>query len=156
MNETMTQKEFINRVRRARKDWEQGVRGFEAAQMEQAGFSGEWSLKDVMAHIAWYEREMVQMLEAREFGGSELWELPLDERNAAIYTKIKGLGLDRVQEEARMVYTDLLALLAGLSDEDLNEPGHFPGMPLDWLPWQVIASNTYEHYDEHARQFGTK
>jgi len=25
-------------------------------------------------------------------------------------------------------------------------------MPADWRPWQVVASNTYEHYDDHAQQ----
>jgi hypothetical protein len=150
--ETMTKSEFIDRVRRAREAWEAQVVQYDADRMEQPGFTGEWSLKEVIAHIIWYDREMVEMLKNKELAGSPLWELPLDERNAAIYVEIKSqnLGKAQVLDEAQKVYDELLRLLDMCDDQDLNDPKRFAGMPPDWKPWEVIASNTYEHYAEHA------
>ena len=37
-------------------------------------------------------------------------------------------------------------------DKDLMDPARFSGMPADWEPWQVIASNTYEHYGNMRRR----
>ncbi|MFN2216624.1 MAG: hypothetical protein ACK2TS_06740 [Anaerolineales bacterium] len=44
----------------------------------------------------------------------------------------------------------MLKLLQELDETDLNNPAAFEGMPGDWQPWNVIASNTYEHYDDHV------
>jgi hypothetical protein len=37
-----------------------------------------------------------------------------------------------------------------LDDHDLNDASRFTGLPLQWRPWQFIASNTFGHYDDHA------
>ena len=39
-----------------------------------------------------------------------------------------------------------------LTDEDLLDASHFAEMPSNWKPWEVIASNTYEHYDDHLAE----
>ena len=55
-----------------------------AERMNEPGALDSWSIKDVIAHLAWHEREMVGMLQAHALVGSELWNLPLDQRNQAI------------------------------------------------------------------------
>jgi hypothetical protein len=55
-----------------------------------------------------------------------------------------------VLAEARQAYAQVCELAQGLTDEDLNSAAHFKDMPSDWLPWQVLAGNTFEHYDDHA------
>lgn len=77
--------EFVADVRRARAEWDALVDRINRAEMSTPGFCGTWSLKDVIAHLTWYEREMVGMLKARAFVGSSYWELPLDGRNALIF-----------------------------------------------------------------------
>jgi hypothetical protein len=52
--------------------------------------------------------------------------------------------------EARAVFDQLLAGMQSLAEEDLHDPLRFAEMPADWVPWQVIASNCYEHYRQHA------
>ena len=42
-------------------------------------------------------------------------------------------------------------LLASLKDEDLNSAASFTAMPDDWVPWIILAQNTYEHYRDHAK-----
>jgi epoxyqueuosine reductase QueG len=146
----MTKDEFVRRVRESWSAWESVVARCPASCLEEAGFYGGRSLRDVIMHIAWYEREMVGILEAMAFEGSPLWELPTDERNAIVYSENERRTLEDVLSEAAAVHSRLVELLEGLTDEELNDPAAFPGMPSEWAPWDVIASNTYEHYDGHA------
>ncbi|MDE0217922.1 MAG: hypothetical protein OXJ90_01530 [Spirochaetaceae bacterium] len=52
--------------------------------MLQPRAGGCWSGKDIVAHVIWYEREMVGVLKSRVLAGSDLWALPVDERNSAV------------------------------------------------------------------------
>ena len=80
---------------------------------------------------------------------SELWELPTDERNLPIYERNKDRPLDEVLAESSQLFERLWALVSELLDEDLVDSSRFNQMPEDGEPWKVIASNTYEHYQQH-------
>ena len=152
MSDYVTKSEFVEKVRTARNKWDAAVACIPPADGQSPDSCGDWSLKDVIAHITWYDQEMVTMLERREFAGSDLWELPTDQRNAAIHERVKDGTLTEKIVEARQVFECLMELIASLNDKDLSDPTSFPGLPLDWKPWQVLASNTYEHYEEHVTQ----
>ena len=36
-----------------------------------------------------------------------------------------------------------------LSDEDPNDPHCFKNMPQEWRPWQLIAGDSFKHYEDH-------
>jgi hypothetical protein len=145
----MTKTEFLLNLQNSRRQWHQIWRGIDLFGTSSPRKPGEMSLRDTLYHVAWYEREMVNMLKQRVFDGSAWWDLPVDERNALI--KTEGLSISllqawRVEEQA---FTDLLAQLQTITDEGLENASAFQQMPADWKPWEVIASNTYEHYIEH-------
>jgi epoxyqueuosine reductase QueG len=150
LSERVTKNEFVRRVRESWATWEELVGRCPADRFEEPGFYEGRSLRDIIMHIAWYERQMIGILEARAFEGSPLWELPTDERNEIVYRENEGRPLDDVLSEGTAVHARLVELLDGLADDELNDPRAFPGMPPEWVPWDVIASNTYEHYDGHA------
>lgn len=141
---------FINSVRKEREAWQASWEALDEKQMVQSDAVGEWTVKDIIAHVVWHEREMCEMIRWRDFlKGSELWNLPTDERNAEIYKLNRDRSLADVLKEAKEVYAVLLEQLETLSDEDLQAPSHFAGMPSNWEPWNIIAGNTYAHYLEH-------
>ncbi len=148
-SEPMTKEEFIRKVTQARARWDASLAQIEDNQMLQPGASGDWSVKDVIAHITWHEREMVGVLQAQVLAGSDLWNLPLEQRNRAIYEEYRDLPLESVRLEEQKVYQALLQALDGLSEEDLHDPRRFTGMPTDWRPVDMLADNTYEHYLDH-------
>ena len=152
MVEPVAKSEFISQVTRSRARWNRLVGQVASEDRQRPGFCGEWSLKEVRAHILWHEREMLAMLENRSFGGSPYWELPTDERNQRIHQDLRTLELTAVLAQASQTYEALLELLQGLPEESLNDAAAFPGMPKEWRPWEVLASNTYEHYADHSRQ----
>jgi len=148
----MEKAQFLDRTKRSYAEWQTWLEKLDDEQMLQPGMSGEWSAKDVIAHITWHEREMVNLLRARKLVGSHLWELKLDDRNAIIYTENQGRELDEVRAEADQVHADLLRLLEDLPEEALNDPAYFPGMLPEWEPWRLFAENIYEHYEDHSPQ----
>ena len=153
----MTRNEFLELVRTEHARWEEVLAEIAETRMFEPGVAGEaqWSVKDIIAHITWYEREMTGVIEARALVGSELWSVPLDERNEAIYRENKDRPLAEVLDEARQVHDRLMHQLESLSEQDLQDPGRFAEMPSDWKPWAVISSNTYEHYQHHVLQVST-
>jgi hypothetical protein len=146
----MDKQTFLATLRRDRGQWDALLAQIARERMTAPGVVGAWSIKDIIAHVTWHEREMVGLATAHALVGSELWNLPQDQRNAAIYEQNRQRDLDDVLREAQQVFQELVAALAPLSNEDLNDPARFPGMPPDWVPWQIIAGNTYEHYQHHT------
>ena len=148
---------LLNNVRSGRARLDALLGSFTDEQMARPGVEGDWSVKDVIAHISWHEREIVRMLKARsleEGVASEWWGLPTHERNRAIYDSNRDRSLQEVLAESRQVYAELGELLAGLSETDLTDPGRYKDMPAEWQPWKLIAENTYEHYHDHATAIG--
>ncbi|HXZ03326.1 MAG TPA: DinB family protein [Ktedonobacteraceae bacterium] len=140
---------FISRLKKTRAQWETELAQMNGQRMLQPGIVGSWSVKDLIAHVSWYEREMVPVIRLHIFTGSELWELPADERNEKIYQQNIQRPLQEIIDEGQRSYSDLLAVLQSLSDEDLNDPLRFRDMPEDWVPWQIFAGNSFEHYQDH-------
>ena len=140
---------FLNKIRETHVEWLSLLAEVGRSRMTEPGLPGGWSVKDVIAHITWYEREMIGMLEAMALVGSELWQLPHDERNVPIYEQNRDRPLEEVLSEAEQVNDQLYEAIASLSEDELSNPSHFRDMPSEWYPWDVIASNTYNHYHQH-------
>ena len=51
--------------------------------------------------------------------------------------------------ESRRVFRQYLAEVEALSEEELNEPSRFRGMPEGWRPLRILYDPT--HYQVHAR-----
>ncbi|MFH2038607.1 MAG: ClbS/DfsB family four-helix bundle protein [Chloroflexota bacterium] len=148
----MNKEIFIKLILSARNSLDAVLLKFTREQMEIMGDSKQWSAKDVIAHIGWYESEMVNLLRQHKLEGSEWWNLPLQERNAAIHLATRNEELNDVIANEAQTYMMMLELLEELDEPGLNDPMAFKGMPSDWQPWSVIASNTNEHYLDHIDQ----
>ena len=146
----MKQVEFLDNMQRARADWLALLAQIGTERMNEPCLSGEWSGKDLIAHMAWFEREMVGVITQRALVGSDLWLLPFDERNAAIYRQNRHRGLDEVVAEEAEIYRQFAAALETLSDQDMVDPACFRDMPPDWVPWEIFAQSGFEHYEQHA------
>ena len=72
---------FISMLEQARSQWEDVLAQLNEQHMVQQGIVGSWSVKDLIAHVSWYEREMVPVIQQHVFTGSEWWERSTDERN---------------------------------------------------------------------------
>ncbi len=148
--QTMTRSQFLDRIRTGWEDWQALLSEVGEARMTEPGI-GQWSVKDIIAHVTWGEREMVGVLRARALVGSDLWNASQDERNDAVCRQNRDCPLADVLAESTRVHEELMALLEALPDDaSLNDASRYAEMPPQWRPWQVFAGNTFEHYPDHA------
>lgn len=135
----------------ARRDWDALLDKVDEIRMQQPGVCGKWSLKDIIAHVTWYEKEMVELFSTLSISGSPLWELETDQRNEKIFQENQFRSLDEVRQESLKVFAQLLTALEQVEPAALLDPQEIAGMPEDWEPLEILASNTWGHYEVHSR-----
>ena len=118
-------------------------------RMAAPGAEGGWSVKDILAHITWSERELTGVLRQRAMVGSDLWNLSQDERNAAVYAENRDRTLDDVLAAWQGDFAALRAEIARLSDAELADPALIAEIPGGLALWQLLAGGTWLHYAEH-------
>jgi uncharacterized damage-inducible protein DinB len=149
----MKRSAFVEELHAARQEWEAALAAVPEERMTEAGLTGGWTVKDVVAHVAWSEREMVGVIRQRALDGSPLWALDQDTRNAQVLAENRARPLGEVLADERAVWAELLPGLESLTDEDLADPARFDRMDQlpDVQPWQIFAGSTFRHHREHAR-----
>lgn len=145
----MKKSELVERMRATRVEFESLLAELEPDQMTRSGVAGVWSVKDMLAHIAWYQREEAELFGETGVEASPLWEVPQEPRNEILFEQNRERPLDTVLTEFRQVFEKLQAVVERLSDEDLTTPGRFPGTSAERPPWRAIAIHSYDHDREH-------
>ena len=146
----MEKSDLIRRTKSARSGWDELLGRVDDRLALRPGAEGELSAKDIIAHVTWYEREVVRMLRSRTMDMSGLWALGPDERNAAIYEQARGMSLEDVRAESARVFDALIQQLELLPEEAYSDASPFSNMPPKWEPWKLIAGNTIWHYPDHT------
>lgn len=145
-------KQLLEEVAAKRSEWDALLAQVPPERWLEPLEPGGWSLKDLVAHVTWYEREVIPAFETHVLEGSPLWLLSLEERNQAIYNLNHDRDLQEVLAESRLVFPLFLAAAGQLEDADLDDPARFKYMPLDWKPVMLITTNSNEHYQDHIVQ----
>jgi hypothetical protein len=113
-----------------------------------------WSVKEIVAHLTWYERAVVDG--ARQVMSGETFRRPgsgagtIDERNARIADESRERPVADVLAEADAVFGQLLRVIGACPDNLLND-AKLLGLPDDIPPWMRVANNSYAHYRQHAQ-----
>jgi len=120
-------------------------------ELTEAGVVEEWSVKDLMGHMAFWAEKGANDLRLLATGGSEEIETPGSEEavadwNARESASRKGKTLEAVRSEWLKSFDDALAALLA-ADADLLET-EVKG----WPQLKRFLADTTEHYGEHAEQ----
>jgi hypothetical protein len=147
----MNKTELLAKVSQSRAEFEILVAQFSDEQMLQPVLPGGWTIKDTLAHIAWWARRGYIVISA-VIDGLEpeysLDESDVDNVNRNTYEANRLRLLADVRRDETESYHALLALVEGLPDDVLSDPSKFAwtkGHPLG----VVVEWNTFAHYDEH-------
>jgi hypothetical protein len=122
------------------------------AHMTQPGIAGNWSIKDILAHLTNWRRRTVARFHAalrHESSFSPPWPSNLDEDdeiNAWIYATNRDRPLSDVLEESHAVFEQLVATLSAFPEVELFEPNRF-----DWLEGEPMSAAAFfgHFHDEH-------
>jgi hypothetical protein len=121
-----------------------------------------WSVKDLAAHIAAYERWTAAQIAAANAGRRATdWELygveclppeaatwDVDQQNDAIYRQYRDTPLAEVMDFADRAFGDLVTAVAAVPEEDLRRPGLRAWMGHLTL-LEIVPAQSYEHYQQH-------
>jgi hypothetical protein len=119
--------------------------------MEAGGTVGEWSAKATLGHITWWEQVPLHALRGEpdeDILPDEAWNI--ERANAVLFARNHARPLDDVLAAFHASYTELMQELEALPAARLHEASPYGGVLLD-----LIAGNTYTHYDEHTTLLAT-
>jgi hypothetical protein len=126
-------------------------------QIRDAALDGGRSVKDVLAHIAVWERRCARWLEISMRGEVPgrpepgiTWD-KMDDLNERDFLNTRNYTLQEAQEDYRQSYQQLFDVVKSMPEEDFGPSSRFSwweGEPIS----TVIASNSWEHYREHEEQ----
>ncbi len=139
--------ELLGELEKARSELRASYQGLAGEQMTRLGAVGEWSVKDVLSHVASWDEAMLADLvriargDTPALASIDLESASFDAANAAIMSQRRDLPLDRVLRDLDTVRAGVVAAVGRLPDSALAE-GQF-GRPL----LQITAAHDREHAD---------
>lgn len=125
--------------------------------MTQPGVAGEWSIKDIVAHLTGWRRRTVGRFQAalrHEPLPPPLWPAHLqtdDEINAWIYAANRDRPLADVLRESRDVFEQLVETLAAFPAADLLDPTRFPWLEGEPLSGALFFAHFHEEHEPDMR-----
>jgi hypothetical protein len=134
MTDKTIQEKAVERVHLERRRLEQNLARLDPVDMTRPGVIGEWSVKDILAHLAEWEEMCIGWVKASRDGITPAVPAPgfrwtdLDALNRRIYNKHCSRPLNEVLAIFRQVHEQFERLLGGMSDEELSMHGYFPWM----------------------------
>jgi hypothetical protein len=157
MSEAMTKALLLRNMREGRAELEAMLEGLDAERLEWSSGPGQWSIKDLLAHISAWDRFAVAWLDADARG--EVPGLPapkmtheqVDAFNAGVYLACRGHPLAEEKIEFRASYEALYARAAQAPETDLLEPGRYAWLG-DWPLYRLFGANSFYQYGEHLEQ----
>jgi hypothetical protein len=139
----MTREEFITAAEIGFEKLLSPTLGLPATRFEEPLAKGKWSLKDLAAHLAFWDSLTLRALEARLQGKSFDWAryADIDTKNAAAVEARRSYSAKQVMSELRITHSALMEAVRRVPDAQLLEDGEIPR----WLDENVTA-----HYAQHA------
>ena len=155
MDDQITKAKLLDELRAARAEWDTLLAEVGQDHMTEPGAAGDWSVKDMVAHLTSYSQRFISASEA-QFRG----ELPppdstegmdFETLNQHYYALNKDRPLSEILAESEQVFKRLLEVTELHSEEFLIQPQEFPGAPVPGplFIWKILEGDVYGHYREH-------
>ena len=154
MNNHLTTAQLLETMRAARSNWEALLAQIDEARFTEPGVEGVWSLKDIIAHITYFETwaadNVLAFCAGKPQPQAEYKGLEVDEENARIYERFHSKPLAQVLQDSRASFQRSIEAVQGLRDADLYDP-EFTRIPnADFTVFDLIKGDTFEHYNDHS------
>jgi len=120
--------------------------GLSDAQMTEPGVTGDWSAKDILAHVTTWEEEALKYLPLIIKGGRP-------PRYSVMYGGINAFNAQMTEQKRRL---PLAVILKQLDETHRRLIDYIHGAPEDQFTRETrfrrrLRLDTYSHYPKHAR-----
>lgn len=138
--------QLLTRLDKAWEALKTSYAGLSEADLLEPGVAGAWSVKDVIAHVTWWEEEALTHLPLILAGGRpprySVTYGGIDAFNARMTEQRKDLSLAEVLRQRDEVHGRLIAFIQGVPDDQVSDETRFR---------RRLRLDTYGHYAKHAR-----
>lgn len=147
----MEKSELLQKMSQSRAGFEALIAQFSDERMLLPLLPGGWTVKDALAHIAWWAQRahhVAGMVVAGQTPEVSLDESDVDGVNLRAYLENRLKPLAEVRANEAESYRVLREFVESLDPDVLDDPSRFAwtkGAPLS----VVVEWNTFGHYDEH-------
>jgi len=135
----------LKRLQQAWAAFQESYAGLSDAELIEPGVTGAWSVRDIIAHVTWWEEEALTHLPLILAGGKpprySVTHGGIDAFNAKMTAQRKHWSLAQVLEQQDEVHRRLVALVAGVPNEQATGETRFR---------RRLRLDTYGHYPKHA------
>ena len=142
----MNTQQVLDRLARAWLDFEASYNGLSDAQLLTPGVTGRWSVRDIIAHVTWWEEEALAHLPmVREGGRPPRYSVKyggIDAFNALMTEQQRHLSLAEVLRQHDEVHERLVEYVRAAPEELCARETRFR---------RRLKLDTYGHYPIHAR-----
>ncbi|NOK58797.1 MAG: ClbS/DfsB family four-helix bundle protein [Chloroflexi bacterium AL-W] len=153
----MNKSELLRWLTEEQQKWELLLAAIGERRMDQSGVNGDWSMRDIVAHLTGWQRLLVAQLQAAGDGRAEPpppWSAELtseDDINAWIYQSNRTRTVHQILDDAHDVHQQLLTTIQGLPEDSRIETIEAK-FHVIWVRDQRFAVGEFFHhfYDDHA------
>jgi hypothetical protein len=136
---------LLGKVDAAWREFQEAYAGLSDAQLLIPGVTGDWSVRDLIAHVTWWDEEAIHHLPLiREGGTPPRYSVTyggIDAFNALMTERKAGLSLVGVRHEFLETHGRLVDYLLGLPPDEVMANDRFK---------RRIRLDTYGHYPIHT------
>src|SRR5437588_11906423 len=141
----MKKDQVLKRLEKAWATFQESYAGLSDPQLMEPGVMGEWSVKDILAHVTTWEEEAVKYLPLILTGGKPPRYIQyggIDVFNAQMAEQKRGLALSDVQRQLDETHRRLLDYIRSVPEEHFARETRFR---------HRLRLDTYSHYPQHAK-----
>lgn len=153
MGAPTTKIELLDLLKSRRHEFDAAIEAIHQSAMQEPGAAGHWSVKDIIAHLAYYEGWMAdrlqEQIEGRNYTPTQLDMMHWEPRNTIIYEQNKSRTLEDVLKSSKDAFDRLVAAVEAHDEAFLFAPKTFEGAPGPVIPADMIRSEVYDHYPQH-------
>ncbi len=141
----MNSAQLLQRLDTAWLTFDDSYAGLSHEQLQEPGVSGDWSVKDIIAHVTWWEEEALKHLPLILAGGRpprySVTYGGIDAFNALMHERKRDLSLSAVLTERDDTHRRLIAYIQTVPEEQFTRETRFR---------RRLRLDTYSHYPLHT------
>lgn len=126
------------------------------AEQKAVGTAEMWEIKDQVAHMTyWLRQRLVLSLRAIVQEAPQPEPEDFEQRNPVLFAQQRFRSWPEISAESELVYTELLAVVEQVSEEDLTTFNRFDWSP-DGDPLYIHIMGNMQHNQSHLVQYAVE
>ena len=142
----MNRQQLLKQLDKAWTAFQASYAGLSDEQLTEPGVTGHWSVKDLIAHVTWWEEEALKHLPLILTGGRpprySVQYGGIDAFNAQMTEQKRGLSLSDVLRQMDATHRRLVAYVQNVPEEQFMRETRVR---------RRLRLDTYSHYPQHAK-----